>query len=577
VVRAGAARDRLTAVALCLTLSAGWAISNWAKLSQLWLPDADDMLRLAQVLDWLGGQGFHDLTAHQIGPAAGLAMHWSRVADLMPAAIIALLSPPFGAHHAELAAVLMVPAFAFFLLLLATLRLFRAVSPEGDAFAPLVIAALAFPATGMFQPGRIDHHGLQLVLLVFGASALIGTATRRNGIYLGVAIALSLAIGVEMIPFLAVMLGALGLHWACDAEQERVRLITTGGTMVGAALIQSLLFIPLIVPKGSCDSFALPIASALAAGGALLVALGMGQGLLPKNWHRILAMGVAGGALLALLLTRFPECRADPYSLIDPLVARLWLSNVGEAQGLLTLSFGRFAIGHAGLLSVALTMSLWFLHRERRAGWAILAALLGASLALSLFQVRGSYGGAALAATPLAVLVNQMRAKGTFKLLGAWALSCGILYDQVPARLMADIRPTPHLPLINGNCASPELMQALTVLPPATFLAPMEFATPGALFTRHHFIAAPYHRNNVGNRLQLDALLAPPTRTIAADYVLVCKGSLGLPPASLAAKLEAGLPPNGFLPVKLPGDDAKLYRVLHSPIAPARQINREAL
>jgi hypothetical protein len=285
--------------------------------------------------------------------------------------------------------------------------------------------------------------------------------------------------------------------------------------------------------------------------------------LMPKTWHRAGVITVLGAVVIGLLATRFPQCRTDPYSLVEPVVARLWLSNVGEAQGLLTLGLSRFSIGHVGLLSVALIASLWHLRRERRAEWAILVALLGTSLALSLLQIRGSYAGAVLAATPLAVLINKMRSQGALKLLGAWIISCGVLYDQVPARLMPDIRPAPHLPLINGNCATPDVMRGLAPLPSATILAPMEFATPGALFTRHHFPAAPYHRNNEGNRTLFDALLSMSSPPLAADYVLVCPGSLGLSASSVAARLEAGAPPKGFVAVKSPGGDARLYRVVH--------------
>src|SRR5688572_18941590 len=102
-------RDALVAILLACVLAAAWAFWDWHQLSALRLPDADDVMRLQQIRDWLGGQRFNDLSQHRLGEAPGLAMHWSRLPDLAPGAIIALLTPWFGAYRAELVAVLTWP------------------------------------------------------------------------------------------------------------------------------------------------------------------------------------------------------------------------------------------------------------------------------------------------------------------------------------------------------------------------------------------------------------------------------------------------------------------------------------
>ena len=82
-------RDAALASAIALLLSAVWAIRDWTALSALHLPDTDDVVRLQQIRDWLGGQAFGDLAQHRLG-LGGVEMHWSRLPDLAPAAIIAL-------------------------------------------------------------------------------------------------------------------------------------------------------------------------------------------------------------------------------------------------------------------------------------------------------------------------------------------------------------------------------------------------------------------------------------------------------------------------------------------------------
>ena len=74
--------DALIACALALLMTMAWAWSDRADLATLRLPDTDDVVRLQQIRDWLGGQRWGDLTQHRLGPLPGLPMHWSRLADL---------------------------------------------------------------------------------------------------------------------------------------------------------------------------------------------------------------------------------------------------------------------------------------------------------------------------------------------------------------------------------------------------------------------------------------------------------------------------------------------------------------
>jgi hypothetical protein len=61
------------------------------------LPDPDDALRLVELRDWLGGQGWFDVTQYRIDPAhGGVAMHWSRLVDVPLAAVVVALRPLLG-------------------------------------------------------------------------------------------------------------------------------------------------------------------------------------------------------------------------------------------------------------------------------------------------------------------------------------------------------------------------------------------------------------------------------------------------------------------------------------------------
>lgn len=146
-----AVRDSIVAVALALLLGFAWIVRDHVPLAALRLPDTDDGMRLQQVRDWLGGQRFADLAQHRLGGAQGLEMHWSRVADLLPAGLILLLSPMLGAHAATVAAVAAVPVLWFAAALALVAAVARRLEISGTATA--VVAALAFPATTLFFRG----------------------------------------------------------------------------------------------------------------------------------------------------------------------------------------------------------------------------------------------------------------------------------------------------------------------------------------------------------------------------------------------------------------------------------------
>jgi hypothetical protein len=63
--------DLIVAVGLALILTIGWALTDWPRLSRMLLPDPDDMMRLAQVRDWLAGPGINDWTQYRMAPPEG--------------------------------------------------------------------------------------------------------------------------------------------------------------------------------------------------------------------------------------------------------------------------------------------------------------------------------------------------------------------------------------------------------------------------------------------------------------------------------------------------------------------------
>lgn len=143
-----AGKDRALAIALAVLLGALWLHHGWREVARGVLPDSDDMVRMAQVRDWLGGQRFTDLSQHRLGLDGSGALHWSRLGDMGIALWILALRPLLGTASAEIWAAILYPVTLFALALIATGRLARRVGHGADPR----IAILSRPSPSRRSP-----------------------------------------------------------------------------------------------------------------------------------------------------------------------------------------------------------------------------------------------------------------------------------------------------------------------------------------------------------------------------------------------------------------------------------------
>lgn len=505
------------ALLLCAALTLGWLWAGWSDLAARRLPDPDDVMRLVQIRDWLHGQGWRDLTQHRLGPA-GVPMHWSRLGDLGPAALIVALQPLLGTANAEFAAVVLWPAALFFCFLLLCARIATRLGEAADAPVAVIVAALAWPAIWLFMPGRIDHHGLQIVLLLVAVDALLRATSWRAGAWLGAAIAASLTLGLEAAPQLAVALAGLVWLWTRDPAGERARVAATGATLLAGTALAALAH-PAIWPSGLCDAFTPPVAGGMAiAGTALLLIAAIPPGLGAPQ--RLVALGAIGAATLPALAWLAPACLAGPYAGLPLELRTLWLDRVEEAQGALRAPPAT-AIGYLGAATAGLFAAAWFARTER-GGWPLLAALIASALLVAFIQLRAAHVAAALAPPALAHLVSRARAAGALRRIGGWLVSLGLVY-QLAGQAVARDASTEAEPIA---CDLGSALAAARSLPPGLVLAPIDLGPRILAETDHHVLAAPYHRNVAGNlpALRHQFGLAPDPRAAGADYRLGCDG-----------------------------------------------------
>ena len=546
-------RDAGVAAALAGGLGAVWTLRGWPALSVLHLPDTDDVMRLQQVRDWLGGQDFADVSQHRLG--TGLAMHWSRLADLVPAAGIESLTPLIGRHAAELATVIAWPLILFATALFLVARIARVLG--APAATATLVASIAYPATTIFLPGRIDHHGLQVVLLIGAVLALLGPPTRARGAAIGLLAAASMAVGLETAP-LFVGIGTVAIAaWIGDRAGSRRRLL---GLAIGAGVglvIARIVFASDAFAYPACDGFTLDAwrAGMMASTGLFALAV-----VPPSTLRgRLVATGLVGAAVLIAAIVVVPRC-LSPYGAVDPLLARLWLAHVAEAQSLLAADPAT-AIGYAGLCVAGIVATTAQLRRTGAAGWAALLVVQVAAFAVTAMQLRGAYAGAMLAAPALAATIAQARVAGGLRLAAAWLASAGMLYPIAAQALPTRRSPPTGAP--RGDCTSPALLARLATLPPGTVMAPIDAGAYLIGATHDRLVAAPYHRNGPGNLAMFgfyggtSAQASAIARQWRVDIVVACAA---MPAGPMATAIDRGTVPGLATIATLP-DGARLLRV----------------
>lgn len=549
-------RDALLAALLAAVLTAAWTLRDAAALAALRLPDTDDLMRLVQIRDWLGGQRFADLAQHRLG-FDGVPMHWTRLADLGPAAIILLLSPLTGMELAERIAAVAWPGLLFAGTLFVMARAARDVG--GDRIAPIamLLAALAHPATTLFAPGRIDHHGFQMLLWLIAVTGLLGPDRLLYGALIGGASAASLVVGMETAPLLG-LLGAICLAEAAW-NGRRDRLVGYGGGLA-FGLVAARMFAPNFWFYPACDGFTANIWVASVIGAAAVFA-GAGATGLRDRRHRLAAIGGVV-VLAAWAVWRLTPACLSPYGALDPLLVRIWLSQVAEARPL--LASPAVAIGYGGLLFAGTLAAAQAARSERTRGWFIILILLIGALGLAMVQARGANGGALVACLPLARMVVLARTRGGWRMAGAWLASAGIVYALIAHAAMPAATITGS-GTADPGCTPPAILAALARQPRGTVLAPVDAGAMLIANTPHRVLAAPYHRAGEAILASYRFYRLPPraarrmAERLGVRYVLACtEMPYTQVPGSMAAALQRGQAP--LRPIARVGRTT-LYRV----------------
>jgi hypothetical protein len=569
-------RLALTALAVSLAVCAVLAALN-ADIS--YLGDTDDAMRLVMVRDLLAGRGWYDQLIPRLQPPAGLYMHWSRLVDAGLAGMAWTLGRVLSPATAEWATRFFWPMLWVFPGVTAALAIARSIGGRSAVFVTAILLAIDNAIYTQFRPGRIDHHDIQIVMtMVALAAATVRRSKARGAAIAGAASALGLAVGLEALPYHAI----IGASFAIALLRDRAAAVPARAYGLSLAISSAGLFLLQTPPwrwsLSYCDAIALNLIAGLCIAGFGLATVAQFTPRLSAGGRAVLTAAVAAAGAVVYLAMK-PACIHGPFAEVDPQVRTLWLDHVAELQSWTWVA--RKAWPNAVHFMAMATMSLaaaialvaneW--RRPRPELLLVLACLtLAVATGLSLFRAESYAGWLGLPVFGAGLALASRRFARDLALpttLAATFLS--------PAMVAAVVARTPAVAsaqhaLAKGEalkaCSGGQAYRELTGLPPGVVLAHLDLGPFVLAYTKDSVIAAPYHRMSADILASFQALGAAPdraeakVRALKVAYVVDCPTMRNwFARGGLISSLRVARVPGWLQAVSPPGATLQVYRV----------------
>jgi hypothetical protein len=438
----------------------------------------------------------------------------------------------------------------------------------------------------MFAPERIDHHGWQLGLLAMSIAGLVDRERLRGGIVLGITTALSMAIGLELLIYLAIAATAVVLFWIAERE-ERSRLLAYALSLGGSVSLCFLGFVSYANRLPVCDALSPVWLSDALLGCALLFAMAAYS---PHDWKGRLGVAVAAGLVIgAFHALAWPQCLNRPDQ-VSPEVYDLWMSHVREARPVYlhgwkvaTLILALPVTGTVGWLAL-----LWHNRRDadllRRTAAAAVPAIT--AMLLLFWQTRTAPAAQMMSAVGAAALlwvlvpVFDRARNAVVRTLGVVVIVVVGAGAVVPLA-MNFVPSQPASPgdvavgTANRLCNLIYEFRPIALQPKGKVFTVVDTAPRLIAVTHHDSIMGPYHRNGEqiadvmkafrGSESQAHAIIVDKYHS---DYLLTCPNSstttifMSETPKGFYAQLVHGQVPDWLKPIDLGKDSPfRMWRV----------------
>jgi len=550
--------------------------------------DTDDLLRALEIRRLLATGAWYDLSFPDVRMPEVYVAPWSRLVDLPYALIATGLAPLVGLEEGIRVSFLVWPCAMALLYGWAVVTILRRLAPSSSELpVSLLLAVLLMSVYAIweFSPGRIDHHNVQILLLlalVYGVCRWDGA----GGAIAGAAVPASVAVGLETLPVLVAALLALVMAWILDLRSARTMLRSTGIACVAAALLFALVQIPpaeLLTAHN--DAWSAPYVLSLMAFGLLAATV---PALLPPAatpMVRVFALGGPGAIALVMILVAYPGMLAGPFPMISGLAKTYWFDRIHQERGALifveTQDYRSVLLFCAAVATVG-AASIGALRRARDGDpvIAVLVAIAWAAVLVTLFSNR--FLRITLAFVPLLLPVALGNLRTAFVRSRSWmtavtaTIGCSIAailafsmltparaasYDAFDQLIMNDCR-------LSDFSALGAIRPGRIITPPGLGLQILYRDVPGITVSSISFHRAAAAMSQAlelymtSDRARRKALLA------GADYLAVChspvllEGGEKLP---LFRDLLAGVPVPGLTQAARSGD-LVIFKVDHGAL-----------
>ena len=575
----------LLAFLLCCLWLYGSSVlaGGFGKLGQ----DSDDIMRYIQIQDWLNGQSWFDTDQYRLGLASGTDMHWSRLPDI-PIALLTLFFEMFMSQEKalHLAAAIWPPILGLGFLAILNLGAKYIATPallNPTRLAALSLGLVFVALMRRFNPGSIDHHNIQIILILGSIVWLIKHQVLKYGVFSGICAGFAIAIGPEVYPFV----GLIGVFVACDwAWFGRDRRNRSLGFGLGFALSLAVLFVVTVRPSDwavvYCDQLS-SVTVIIAIIGGLGLSLSAQLFSSKPFLARLTCLFGVGISCLAFLTLFAPQCIGNPLSDLPETMHVYWLNNITEAKPLLNnKSEILFAVSYRiGTALIAVLVLLWSLFSKRFESYRILfSILLIASIILTFYQVRFYIFAQMVAILPLSYWIVERYQDGKSKknniaYLGAIFLSLPI-FLALPSLLIKPSENNSSNVVSDINCLPDSLIARLNQFSDRLIFTQSNSGPVLLKLTNHRVLNANYHRNVDG----IESVITINSSSVDQAKRLMTRNKVGLVltcekenlvnlyqrdfPNGFAVSLSNNNLPDGLVEIKGSWNEqgAKLYKVL---------------
>ncbi|NOH92183.1 hypothetical protein F0229_06365 [Vibrio sp. AIC-3] len=488
-------------------------IYKWESVSALNLNDNDDYMRFVQFQDWMATGHWYLEPMNNFNAADGIVIHWSRFPDLILSLVAFPLLFIVDDNLAYTISISLVPLLYLLLFSLSCFYLADHLFGAKYRFISMMFA-ISSPSIIHFLPGSIDHHNIQLVFAVlFLALTPLNHEQLRHAwrVYAqSILLSLSLWTGLDNVLLFMFFFAIYTVYYGLVRHEwfGYISKLYANSALFGiCAVLLNRPYDEFFVFKYDEISF-------------VLIILFFCGWLFVNVYHRFmnednsLLQKVFLFVFLAVLFlipvaVLYPSLSSALLIDYPPILKVYWLDQVTEAKSVVryVASHGFFSIENYALLVIPAT--LYPLFKRKNHHCTILYLIFMFNLALAIFwQIRVMRLCFVLAAPLQAYVILQLADYIRSSIIKATVITSGA--PLAVAFVILALSPTEEITTtLDQKEQSLKIHKVLkdNDINSHTILSGIETGAPVLAKTDNRIIAAPYHRNIVGNQFLIEVML----------------------------------------------------------------------